>query len=113
MEPSGRPTSVNVLGIEIEIEYTHTLDEDLHGQYDPDALKIEIRDGLNAENTRLILWHEITHVVESLGALRITETGICLFSTAFIQIMKANPSLAWWSFGVPLRKDVRSDTLPE
>jgi len=111
METDLRPRKITVLGIEIDVIYTTTLDEDLQGQYDPERLEIEIRDGLCAENTRLILWHELCHVVESLGDIRISETGICLYSTAFIQMMRDNPCLAWWSFGSPVQEKIEPPPL--
>ncbi len=94
-----RPRRVRVLGIDIEVIYDSDLDEELLGCFCPERLEIRIRDGLNAENTRLVLWHELCHVVESLGEVKISEAGICLMSTGFIQMMKDNPALAWWSFG--------------
>jgi|10_taG_2_1085330.scaffolds.fasta_scaffold08060_6 hypothetical protein len=99
-ETDFRPTSVRVLGIDIKVVYSKDLDPELHGQYDPDTLTIEVSDGLNAENTRLVLWHELVHVIESLGSLTVSETAVCLFSTGFIQILKDNPTLAFWSFGI-------------
>lgn len=94
-----RPTSVSVLGIEVKINYSKDLSDELLGYYDSETLEVWVRDGLNAENTRLILWHELCHVVESLGDIKISESGICLMSTGFIQMMKDNPTLASWSFG--------------
>jgi hypothetical protein len=94
-----RPTTVRVLGIDIQIKYDATIDPELLGSYCPEKLEISIRDGLSAENTRLILWHELCHVIESLGEVKISEAGICLMSTGFIQMMRDNPALAWWSFG--------------
>jgi hypothetical protein len=96
-----RPTSVRVLGIDISVVYDPDLDEDLLGCFCAERLEVRVRDGLNPENTRLILWHELCHVVESLGEIKISEAGICLMSMGFIQMMKDNPALAWWSFGTP------------
>ena len=93
-----RPTSVRVLGLVVDIEYVSEL-EDCLGTFDPTALKIQVLDGLPAENTLLVLWHELCHVVESLLEVKISEAGICAFSTGFIQIMRDNPELAAWSFG--------------
>ena len=96
-----RPTRVSVLGIEVKVFYSEDIPDDLLGFYDPEKLEVHVRDGLPAENTRLILWHELCHVVESLGEIKISEAGICVMSTGFIQMMKDNPDLAWWSFGAP------------
>ena len=96
-----RPQSVRVLGIDISVKYDPEIDEELLGCFSPEELEITIKDGMNEENTRLILWHELCHVVECLGEVKISEAGICLMSTGFVQMMKDNPSLAWWSFGRP------------
>jgi len=85
----------------IRVEYVdkEIIGDDLQGIYDPDQLLIQIKEGMNADNTRLVLWHELCHVIESLAALSISESGICIFSTGFIQIMTDNRELARWSFG--------------
>lgn len=96
-----RPTKVRVLGIDIAVIYDPEIDAELLGCFCPEKLEIRIREGLPIENTRLILWHELCHVVESLAEIKISESGICMFSTAFIQMIKDNPHLAWWSFNIP------------
>ena len=96
---SVRPKSVNVLGVDIPILYDANIDSELLGYFCPEKLEIGVKDGLSVENTRLILWHEICHAVECLAEIKISESGICVFSTAFIQLMRHNPDLAWWSFG--------------
>lgn len=94
-----RPSSVRVLGIEIKIRYVDEVGEDCMGSFCPEQLEILIQDNLPAENQRLVLWHEICHVIEVLGEIKISEAGICLYSTAWIQIMRDNRELATWSFG--------------
>ena len=98
-DKSLRPSSIKVLGIKIKVVYDPDIDSELLGYFCPEKLEIGIKEGLSAENTRLILWHETCHAVESLAEIKISEAGICVFSTAFIQIMRDNPDLAWWSFG--------------
>lgn len=98
--PELRPERVRVLGIDIEVRYVDEL-EDCLGSFDATELEIQVLDGLSAENTRLVLWHELTHVVEVLLELKVSEGAICAFSTGFIQMMRDNPILAAWSFGAP------------
>jgi hypothetical protein len=100
--PEVRPQLVRVFGVDVAVRYVEEL-EDRLGLFDATKLEIQVLDGLNAENTRLVLWHELTHVVEVLLEIKVSEAGICGFSTGFIQIMRDNPILASWSFGVPER----------
>jgi len=95
-----RPTSVRVLGIDIRIEYVDKdiIGDDLQGTYDPDQLLIQVKEGMDPGNTRLVIWHEICHIIESLASISMTESAICIYSTGFIQIMLDNEDFAKWSF---------------
>ena len=104
----GLPKYVSVLGIKIKVIVSKDVPDELLGYYDTEKLEVWVRAGLPYENTRLVLWHELCHVVESLAEIKISEAGICCMSTGFIQMVKDNPELAWWSFGVPPIKEINN-----
>ena len=98
-----RPLSVTVFGQQIQIIYTNDL-PDAHGEYDPNSQIIKIDDNLSSSLARLVIFHELLHVVEDLCDLRLSESYICILSTAIIQMIVDNNDLSNWAFGVPIKE---------
>ena len=99
------PEIVRVLGHDIHIEYVDLSDEDLHGDYDPNTHRIRIDKSLTPTLKRLVIFHELTHVVEDLFAIELTETDVCIISTAFVAMLADNKELGNWAFGFPVKRN--------
>tara|TARA_R110002012_G_scaffold39644_1_gene109562 strand:- start:1449 stop:1748 length:300 start_codon:yes stop_codon:yes gene_type:complete len=94
-----RPNIIKVLGQVIRVNYCQL--PDCQGDYDPCTQTIRVDETLGANLQRLVIWHELTHVLEDLFSIELSETDVCALSTGFVQIMLDNKDLAEWSFGSP------------
>tara|TARA_R110002012_G_scaffold69002_1_gene178851 strand:- start:1404 stop:1706 length:303 start_codon:yes stop_codon:yes gene_type:complete len=92
-----RPNSIKVLGQVIRVNYCQL--PDCQGEYDPCEQLIKVDETLCPNLQRLVIWHELTHVIEDLFSIELSETDVCAISTGFVQIMLENKELVDWSFG--------------
>tara|TARA_A100001201_G_C4091093_1_gene202089 strand:- start:1419 stop:1748 length:330 start_codon:yes stop_codon:yes gene_type:complete len=99
------PSVIRVLGHNIKVQYENLEDEELHGDYDPNTHTIRIDKNLlkSPDVLRLVIFHELTHVLESYFSIELTETQVCALSTAFIAIIVDNKELSEWAFGFPIK----------
>ena len=102
------PSVIRVLGHNIKLNYTDLESEELHGDYDPNTHTIRIDKNLinHPDVLRLVIFHELTHVIESYFSIELSESQVCAISTAFIAIIVDNKELSEWAFGFP-NKDNR------
>lgn len=97
-----RPVTVRVFGKIYTVEWrAKALDEfDRAGDHHQAGLAIRIADGLAPDEERETLMHELTHSIERQLGINIAEKKVRQLSVGMYAVLKDNPRLRTYLFGV-------------